>query len=53
MTAVKVLFSGAVEGDLHGVLKKVEAINKKNGPFDALFCVGQTFGAFAAYMQPV
>ncbi|KXZ54774.1 hypothetical protein GPECTOR_4g844 [Gonium pectorale] len=44
MSAVKVLFAGAVEGDLPGVFKKVEGVNKKNGPFGALFCVGQFFG---------
>ncbi|GLC41621.1 hypothetical protein PLESTB_000695700 [Pleodorina starrii] len=44
MSAVKVLFSGAIEGDLPGLFKKVEAVNKKNGPFEALFCVGQFFG---------
>lgn len=44
MAAAKVLFSGAVEGDLPGLFKKVETVNKKNGPFEALFCVGQFFG---------
>ncbi|EFJ41492.1 hypothetical protein VOLCADRAFT_98560 [Volvox carteri f. nagariensis] len=45
MTAVKVLFSGAVEADLPGLFKKVETANKKNGPFEALLCTGQFFGA--------
>lgn len=40
---VKVLFSGAVEGGLAGLCKKVEAANKKVGA-DVLFCVGQLFG---------
>ncbi|KAG2442256.1 hypothetical protein HYH02_009740 [Chlamydomonas schloesseri] len=44
MAAAKVLFSGAVEGDLPGLFKKVETVNKKNGPFEAVFCVGQFFG---------
>ncbi|GLI67306.1 hypothetical protein VaNZ11_011492 [Volvox africanus] len=44
MSAVKVLFSGAVEGDLPGLFKKIEVVNKKNGPFEALFCTGQFFG---------
>ncbi|GIL82924.1 hypothetical protein Vretimale_8428 [Volvox reticuliferus] len=44
MSAVKVLFSGAVEGDLPGLFKKIEGVNKKNGPFEALFCTGQFFG---------
>ncbi|GFR50327.1 hypothetical protein Agub_g12534, partial [Astrephomene gubernaculifera] len=44
MSTVKILFAGAVEGDLPGLFKKVEAVNKKNGPFDALFCTGQFFG---------
>ena len=45
MAALKVLFSGSLSGDLAGVFKKVETVNRKSGPFDALFCVGQFLGA--------
>ncbi|KAG2490789.1 hypothetical protein HYH03_010711 [Edaphochlamys debaryana] len=44
MSSVKVLFSGAVEGDWAALFKKVDGVNKKNGPFEALFCAGQFFG---------
>jgi hypothetical protein len=40
---VKVLFSGAIEGGVAGLCKKVEAANKKVGA-DLLLCVGQFFG---------
>jgi len=41
--AVRVLFAGACQGQFGKLLKKVEKVNIKNGPFDALFCVGQFF----------
>ena len=44
MPAMKLLFSGAVEGGVNDLYKKIDAINKKSGPFDVLFCVGQFFG---------
>lgn len=44
MPNVKVLLTGAVEGDLAGTFKKIDAVNKKSGPFGVLFCVGQFFG---------
>lgn len=44
--ALKTLFSGAVDGGVEPLLKKVDAINKKSGPFDLLFCVGQFFGGW-------
>lgn len=40
----KCIFSGAPSGQLGPVLKKVEGVHRKNGPFAALFCVGQMFG---------
>ncbi len=44
MPSMKLLFCGAVEGAVHDLYKKIDAINRKSGPFDALFCVGQFFG---------
>eukprot|EP00210_Caulerpa_lentillifera_P001468 g1409.t1 len=41
--AVRVLFAGACQGQFFKLLKKVEKVNAKNGPFDALFCIGQFF----------
>ncbi|XP_015599550.1 CWF19-like protein 1 [Cephus cinctus] len=40
----KVLICGDVEGHFKFLFSKVEAINKKNGPFDYLLCVGNFFG---------
>ncbi len=40
MTAAKVLFTGDVAGDLPSLLKKLDAVNKKNGPFAAAFVTG-------------
>ncbi|KAL6267642.1 hypothetical protein P5V15_000716 [Pogonomyrmex californicus] len=41
----KVLICGDVEGHFKFLFSKVEVINKKNGPFDFLLCVGNFFGA--------
>lgn len=43
MSAVKVLLAGDCLGGFDALLKKVAAVNKKNGPFDLLLCVGQFF----------
>jgi hypothetical protein len=40
---VKVLLAGDVSGALPALLKRVEAVNNKNGPFDLLICVGGFF----------
>ncbi|XP_076298186.1 CWF19-like protein 1 isoform X2 [Lasioglossum baleicum] len=40
----KVLICGDVEGHFKFLFNKVEAINKKSGPFDFLLCVGNFFG---------
>ncbi|CAK9830877.1 CWF19-like protein 1 [Anthophora retusa] len=40
----KVLICGDVEGHFTFLFNKVEAINKKSGPFDFLLCVGNFFG---------
>lgn len=39
--AARVLFSGDVCGKLDALCKRVAFVNKRNGPFDALVCVGQ------------
>lgn len=43
MSAAKVLFCGPVEGNLGSLAAKVAAVNKKSGPFAALFCTGAFF----------
>lgn len=40
----KVLLCGDVEGNFKLLFSKVEVINKKNGLFDYLLCVGNFFG---------
>eukprot|EP00798_Chlamydomonas_sp_ICE-L_P008736 gene8736-33598_t len=42
-TALKVVFSGPIAGDVAALEKKIGALNKKNS-FDLHFCVGQFFG---------
>ena len=39
------LISGDVRGRHAALFGKVDALNKSHGPFAALFCVGQFFGA--------
>ena len=41
--ARKVLLSGDPEGKLGALFKRVAAVNKSNGPFDLLICVGSFF----------
>ncbi len=45
MSTVKVLVSGDPGGNLGALFKRVAAVNKSNGPFDYLFCVGPLFPA--------
>ena len=40
MGAKKVLLSGPVKGKFQQLFKRVAAVNKANGPFDILLCVG-------------
>lgn len=40
----KVLICGDVEGHFKFLFSKVDAINRKSGPFDFLLCVGNFFG---------
>lgn len=51
MSNIKILFAGAPEGDWAGLFKKVDTLNKKNGPFNALFCVGQFFRKCCSHTQ--
>uniref|UniRef100_A0A0N5AXC5 CwfJ_C_1 domain-containing protein n=1 Tax=Syphacia muris TaxID=451379 RepID=A0A0N5AXC5_9BILA len=41
---VKVLVSGDVNGHFDKFVKRISIVNKKNGPFDMVFCVGEFFG---------
>ncbi|CAM1328174.1 CWF19L1 (predicted) [Pycnogonum litorale] len=41
---LKVLISGSVHGKLNQLFTRVNSINKRNGPFDLLLCVGDFFG---------
>ncbi|XP_055345564.1 CWF19-like protein 1 isoform X2 [Paramacrobiotus metropolitanus] len=41
---VKILVVGDVEGRFATVFSKINALHKKNGPFEAVFCVGNFFG---------
>uniref|UniRef100_A0A1I7WAP6 Ig-like domain-containing protein n=1 Tax=Heterorhabditis bacteriophora TaxID=37862 RepID=A0A1I7WAP6_HETBA len=40
----RVLCCGDVHGRFSQLIKKVGTVNKKSGPFDILFCVGEFFG---------
>lgn len=40
---MKVLITGDVNGSLNALFKRVSTVNKSNGPFDMLFCVGCFF----------
>ncbi|KAL2613506.1 hypothetical protein R1flu_025198 [Riccia fluitans] len=41
--APRILIAGDVHGRLPALFKRVLSVNKSNGPFDALLCVGQFF----------
>ena len=40
---VQILVTGDVKGKLGRLFKRVETVNAKNGPFAAVFCVGEFF----------
>ena len=40
---MKVLACGDVKGQVGPLLKRIEAVNKKAGPFEMVLCVGQFF----------
>lgn len=42
--SLKILVSGDVEGNFKALFSRVSNIEKKNGPFDLLLCVGNFFG---------
>lgn len=48
----KVLICGDVEGRFKTLFTKVDAINKKSGPFDFLLCVGNFFGKNNTELEP-
>ncbi|XP_064476195.1 CWF19-like protein 1 [Ornithodoros turicata] len=43
-TPLKILVCGDVNGQFHKLFDRVSNVNKKNGPFDMLLCVGDFFG---------
>ncbi|XP_078240786.1 CWF19-like protein 1 isoform X2 [Pogona vitticeps] len=43
--ALRVLACGDVEGRLGALYSRVQAVQKKSGPFDLLLCVGNFFGS--------
>ncbi|XP_049831273.1 CWF19-like protein 1 [Schistocerca gregaria] len=49
---IKILVCGSVDGDFTTLFKRVENVNKKNGPFEFLLCVGNFFGQSADSWQP-
>uniref|UniRef100_A0AAF5DBH1 Cwf19-like C-terminal domain-containing protein n=1 Tax=Strongyloides stercoralis TaxID=6248 RepID=A0AAF5DBH1_STRER len=44
MSGTKILVSGDVKGNFEALIKRVNTVNSKAGPFDLLFCVGEFFG---------
>ncbi|EEB18869.1 conserved hypothetical protein [Pediculus humanus corporis] len=48
----KILVCGDVEGNFKTLFSRVNAINKKNGPFDFLFCVGDFFSESSNELEP-
>ena len=51
MAQKKVLISGDVHGSLSALFKRVQAVNKANGPFDLLLCTGGFFPESGAALQ--
>ena len=43
MAAVKILVAGDTKGKFKELFDRVAAVNKKNGPFELLLCVGDFF----------
>ena len=43
LPSMKILVTGDPGGSLSTLFKRVAAVNKSNGPFDMLFCVGSFF----------
>lgn len=44
MATVKVLLAGDCGGNFAALFNRVASVNKKNGPFKLLLCVGDFFG---------
>ncbi|VDL83294.1 unnamed protein product [Nippostrongylus brasiliensis] len=49
----RVLCVGDVNGQFEQLAKKIALINKKSGPFDLLFCVGEFFGPNAEHNESI
>ncbi|GAB6026563.1 hypothetical protein CHUAL_012979 [Chamberlinius hualienensis] len=43
--SLKILVSGDVDGNFDELFKRVNLVNKKNGPFEMLLCIGNFFGS--------
>ncbi|XP_015190727.1 PREDICTED: CWF19-like protein 1 [Polistes dominula] len=48
----KIIFCGDVKGHFKFLFTKIENINKKNGPFEFLLCVGDFFGENNIQLEP-
>ncbi|KAI4504302.1 hypothetical protein M0802_000773 [Mischocyttarus mexicanus] len=48
----KILCCGDVKGNFKFLFTKIENINKKNGPFEFLLCVGDFFGENNVQLEP-
>ncbi|KAI5067227.1 hypothetical protein GOP47_0017755 [Adiantum capillus-veneris] len=53
MAACRILLCGDVRGQFDQLFKRVTSVNKANGPFDALFCVGQFFPDDSSHIDEV
>jgi len=42
--SLKILVAGDADGNMAALFKKIEAVNKKAGPFEMCLCVGSFFG---------
>ncbi|XP_047136802.1 CWF19-like protein 1 isoform X1 [Hydra vulgaris] len=45
MAPIKILVCGSVDGHFSKFFKRIASINKKNGPFEMVLCVGNFFSA--------
>lgn len=47
---LKILACGDVKGQIGALIKRVETVNKKAGPFEMVLCVGQFFNETPGYL---
>ncbi|KYR02544.1 cwfJ family protein [Tieghemostelium lacteum] len=53
MESFKILVCGDVGGSFNQLFKRLEAIEKSNGPFKMLFCVGSFFEPYIAHPKDI